>query len=191
MRRPRVVLQENKFLDLHNERKIMSMEGGNQDSNSYIPPAQSPNQTVSRSDNQTPQMKRNRSRKNDADADILRASNQQMTARLSYGPPTGALFLAREKEQPLGCVGLRALEPGICEMKRLYLRPEARGKGLGLALCRAVIERARTLGYNQMKLDTVSKLDKAIELYRSLGFVECTAYCHNPQPDVQYFELQL
>jgi len=89
MRRPRVVLQENKFLDLHNERKIMSMEGGNQDSNSYIPPAQSPNQAVSRSDNQTPQMKRNRSRKNDADADILRASNQQMTARLSYGPPTG------------------------------------------------------------------------------------------------------
>ena len=76
-------------------------------------------------------------------------------------------------------------------MKRLYLRPEARGKGFGLALCQAVIERARSLGYNQMKLDTVSKLEKAIELYRSLGFVECTAYCHNPQPDVQYFELQL
>ena len=109
----------------------------------------------------------------------------------AYGPPTGALLLAREKEQALGCVGLRALEPGVCEMKRLYLRPEARGKGLGLALCQAVIVRARTLGYNQMKLDTVSKLEKAIELYRSLGFVECTAYCHNPQPDVQYFELQL
>ena len=109
----------------------------------------------------------------------------------AYGPPTGALFLAREGELTLGCVGLRALEPDICEMKRLYLRPEARGKGLGLALCQAVIERARTLGYNQMKLDTVSKLEKAIELYRSLGFVECTAYCHNPQPDVQYFELQL
>lgn len=108
-----------------------------------------------------------------------------------YGPPTGALFLAQEKEQTLGCVGLRALEPNVCEMKRLYLRPEARGKGLGLALCQAVIERARTLGYNQMKLDTVSKLEKAIELYRSLGFTECTAYCHNPRPDVQYFELQL
>lgn len=109
----------------------------------------------------------------------------------AYGAPSGALLLAREEEQTLGCVGLRALEPGVCEMKRLYLRPQARGKGLGIALCRAVIERARALGYNQMKLDTVSKLKKAIELYRSLGFVESTAYCHNPQPDVQYFELQL
>ena len=109
----------------------------------------------------------------------------------AYGAPSGALLLAREEEQTLGCVGLRALESGVCEMKRLYLRPQARGKGLGLALCRSVIVRARTLGYNQMKLDTVSKLEKAIELYRSLGFTECTAYCHNPQPDVQYFELQL
>ena len=91
----------------------------------------------------------------------------------------------------MGCVGLRAIEPGVCEMKRLYLRPQARGKGLGIALCQAVIERARTLGYNRMKLDTVSKLEKAIELYRSLGFQECTAYCHNPQPDVQYFERKL
>ena len=109
----------------------------------------------------------------------------------AYGPPTGALLLAREKEQVIGCVGLRAIEPGVCEMKRLYLRSEARGKGLGMALCQAVIERARSLGYNRMKLDTVSKLEKAIELYRSLGFQECTAYCHNPRPDVQYFELKL
>lgn len=109
----------------------------------------------------------------------------------AYGPPTGALLLAREKEQVIGCVGLRAIEPGVCEMKRLYLRSEARGKGLGMALCQAVIERARSLGYNRMKLDTVSNLEKAIELYRSLGFQECTAYCHNPQPDVQYFELKL
>jgi GNAT superfamily N-acetyltransferase len=92
---------------------------------------------------------------------------------------------------PTGCVGLRGLEPGVCEMKRLYLRPAARGKGLGVELCLAVIERARTLGYKSMRLDTVGKLEKAIELYRSLGFETCPAYCHNPHPDVEYFELRL
>ena len=118
---------------------------------------------------------------------------QQELAALpgAYGPPTGTLLLAREEGQVLGCVALRAIEPDICEMKRLYLRPTARGKGLGIALCQAVIERARTLGYKSMKLDTVSKLEKAIELYRTLGFEACPAYCHNPHPDVEYFELQL
>ena len=118
---------------------------------------------------------------------------QQELAALpgAYAPPTGALLLARAEGKVAGCVGLRGLEPGVCEMKRLYLRPAARGKGLGVELCLAVIERARTLGYKSMRLDTVGKLEKAIELYRSLGFETCPAYCHNPHPDVEYFELRL
>jgi GNAT superfamily N-acetyltransferase len=118
---------------------------------------------------------------------------QQELASLpgAYGPPSGTLLLAREGEGVLGCVALRAIEPDVCEMKRLYLRPAARGKGTGLALCRDVIDRARKLGYKSMKLDTVSKLSKAIDLYRTLGFKTCPAYCHNPHPDVEYFELQL
>lgn len=118
---------------------------------------------------------------------------QQELAALpgAYAPPTGALLLARDEGKVAGCVGLRGLEPGVCEMKRLYLRPAARGKGLGVELCLAVIERARTLGYKSMRLDTVGKLEKAIELYRSLGFETCPAYCHNPHPDVEYFELRL
>ena len=118
---------------------------------------------------------------------------QQELAALpgAYAPPTGVLLLARDEGKVAGCVGLRGLEPGVCEMKRLYLRPAARGKGLGVELCLAVIERARTLGYKSMRLDTVGKLEKAIELYRSLGFETCPAYCHNPHPDVEYFELRL
>lgn len=108
-----------------------------------------------------------------------------------YAPPRGALLVAREAEQLLGCVALRALEHEICEMKRLYLRPEARGKGLGVELCQEIIDRARSLGYSAMRLDTVKKLDKAIELYLSLGFEPCEPYCHNPQADVEYFELKL
>ena len=109
----------------------------------------------------------------------------------AYAPPTGELLLGYHAEDVVGCVGLRRLQPGVCEMKRLYLRPQARGLGLGIDLCRAVIEKARTLGYTSMKLDTVSKLHKAIEIYKSLGFRECEPYCHNPHLDVQYYELAL
>jgi putative acetyltransferase len=109
----------------------------------------------------------------------------------AYGPPRGALLLAKAEGQVQGCIALRAIDHDTCEMKRLYLRSDARGKGVGYALCLAVIDRARALEFKSMKLDTVSKLQKAIELYRSIGFQPCAAYCHNPQPDVEYFELQL
>lgn len=106
-----------------------------------------------------------------------------------YAPPEGALLLAMEGDQAAGCVALRRLEPGICEMKRLFVRPAHRGQGMGRKLAVRVIEEARTLGYQRMRLDTLARLTQALRLYRSLGFVEIPAYYPNPLSEVLYWEL--
>lgn len=108
-----------------------------------------------------------------------------------YSPPEGALLVAFLDEQIVGCIAMRPLSAGVCEMKRLYLRPAGRGHGLGRSLCEEIIKCARANGYQKMKLDTVAKLKAAIALYRDLGFVDCEKYCENPQPDVVYMELVL
>ncbi|HUN50071.1 MAG TPA: N-acetyltransferase [Candidatus Sulfotelmatobacter sp.] len=109
-----------------------------------------------------------------------------------YAPPGGALLLGRRHGSTVGVVALRPLASGICEMKRLYLVPEARRSGLGRQLVVAVIEEARRLGYRTMRLDTVEHaMRAAISLYRSLGFREIPAYTVNPLPDVLYMELKL
>ena len=91
----------------------------------------------------------------------------------------------------LGCVGVRPLEAGICEMKRLYVRPRGRGLGLGRTLALAAIARARELGYERMRLDTLPMMDAAQELYATLGFVDIDAYRHNPIPGSRFMELEL
>ena len=109
-----------------------------------------------------------------------------------YAPPTGRLLLATENDQLAGCIALRKLEPGVCEMKRLFLRPAYRGKGRGRALVKSIIDEARTQGYTHMRLDTLPGLmDAAIELYRSFGFVEIAAYCENPVEGAKFMELDL
>jgi putative acetyltransferase len=109
-----------------------------------------------------------------------------------YAAPSGCLFLAECVGKVAGCIALKKLGEGTCEMKRLYVRPGFRGKKIGRLLAERLIEEARSIGYTEMYLDTISsKMAEAVLLYRSLGFVECAPYYHNPQPDALYMRLYL
>jgi ribosomal protein S18 acetylase RimI-like enzyme len=109
-----------------------------------------------------------------------------------YSPPNGRLLLAEYESQLAGCVALHKLEPGICEMKRLYLRPQFRGKQLGRTLAQRILSEARQIGYQRMRLDTVEPVMKdAVAMYRKLGFREIAPYCANPIAGALYMELQL
>jgi putative acetyltransferase len=109
-----------------------------------------------------------------------------------YAPPDGRLWLAELDGRAVGCVALHRHAGDICEMKRLYVRPEARGGGLGRALVEALIAEARRIGYRKLRLDTVgATMRNAVSLYRSLGFKDIPAYRENPMPSVVYLELDL
>jgi ribosomal protein S18 acetylase RimI-like enzyme len=108
-----------------------------------------------------------------------------------YGPPGGCLLIAWRDGRAVGCVAMRTLEPGVCEMKRLFVTREARGMGLGKELASAIVERARTSGYRTMVLDTLRSMVEARVIYRSLGFVQRAPYYANPLPDVAFMELRL
>lgn len=139
------------------------------------------------------------------DADALRALFREYFAWL--GPegwftdleaelaalPDGyeAILVARDGDEVVGCVALRSLGDGVCEMKRLYVRPAGRGSGAGRALAEAIVDEARQLGYRTMRLDTLPTMGAAQALYRSLGFVETVRYNENPIAGVLFFELSL
>jgi len=109
-----------------------------------------------------------------------------------YAPPGGRLLLASHGDVPVGCVALHKLEAGICEMKRLYVRPQFRGRGLGKVLAERVIAEARQMGYKQLRLDTVeSEMRTAVAMYRNLGFREIKPYRANPIESALYMELEL
>ena len=108
-----------------------------------------------------------------------------------YAPPEGRLLLALEGSQAAGCVALRKIGDGICEMKRLYVRPVFRHKGLGRVLAEKVIAAAREIGYEHMRLDTLASMKDAIQLYESLGFRHIQPYCDNPNDSAIFLELQL
>lgn len=122
----------------------------------------------------------------------------------AYAPPRGRILLAivAEHRQPretaalddkqvAGCVALRPIGNDVCEMKRLFVRPDHRGAGLGRELAMAIVDAARTVGYRAMRLDTLNTMTPAIALYRSLGFSEIPPYYHNPISSAVYFELAL
>ena len=108
-----------------------------------------------------------------------------------YAPPYGCLMLALSKSQTAGCVALRKIDKTTCEMKRLYVRPAFRGKGIGRKLTAVIIEHARQIGYTHMRLDTVPWMKEAIALYRSFGFRQIRPYRHNPIAGAIYMELDL
>jgi len=108
-----------------------------------------------------------------------------------YQPPRGCLLIA----EGAGCVALRPIDKQmdeqICEMKRLFVRPEHRGSGLGRQLVLAIIAEARAIGYRGMRLDTMPKMAGAQSLYASLGFRDIEAYRYNPEPGARFLELEL
>jgi ribosomal protein S18 acetylase RimI-like enzyme len=109
-----------------------------------------------------------------------------------YAPPEGRLLIAYLDSEPAGCVALHEFEPGISEMKRLYVRPAFRGQRVGLKLANAVIAAAREIGYERMRLDTVpTSMADAVKMYWRLGFKEIAPYRVNPQPGTLYMELDL
>ena len=116
-----------------------------------------------------------------------------------YAPPAGCILLAFDGEHPVGCVALRPISPAphdrpgerVCEMKRLYAKPETRGRGVGRLLCEELIRFAKRGGYTLMKLDTEPELGAACRLYRTLGFVEIPRYNDDPKPETLYLGLRL
>ena len=125
--------------------------------------------------------------------DLCFQNFEQELANLSsdYAPPTGCLLLAKYKGQVAGCIALRKLSDGVCEMKRLYVRPQFRGLKIGRKLTETIIAEARKIGYARMRLDTVPSMEVARALYVSLGFKETSPYRHNPIEGAVFIELAL
>lgn len=108
-----------------------------------------------------------------------------------YAAPGGRLLLATEADKVLGCVALRPVDAQTGEMKRLYVRPAARGRQLGRRLAERICDEARRAGYSRICLDTLASMDAALSLYGSMGFRPVDAYVFNPLPDVMYLGLSL
>jgi len=108
-----------------------------------------------------------------------------------YSPPHGCILVAREGSAIVGCVALRRLDEEVCEMKRLYVQPAFRGRGIGKQLAECVIKQARESGYRHMKLDTLASMEPAIHLYRSRGFNRIMPYRHNPIGGALFMGLEL
>lgn len=108
-----------------------------------------------------------------------------------YAPPVGTILLAWRDGRVIGCVALRPLEHDICEMKRLYVRPEGRGQQLGRRLAQAVMHAAKEAGYTKMRLDTLPTMQTAQQLYASLGFRPISAYVFNPVEGTRFLEVDL
>lgn len=108
-----------------------------------------------------------------------------------YGPPAGRLYLAYYEDKLAGCIGLRKIDEENCEMKRLYVRPEFRGKAIGNTLVEKIINDAKKIGYKYMLLDTLPFLGSAIKMYKGFGFYEVEGYNDSPMDTSIYMKLDL
>lgn len=108
-----------------------------------------------------------------------------------YAPPFGVLLLAELDSKLVGCAGLRKIDDNTCEMKRLYIEPDYRGRGIGKLLVESLIHKARETGYIKMRLDTINTMNEAVSLYRSFGFTETEPYRYNPIEGVLFMEMDL
>ena len=127
----------------------------------------------------------------DFDLEFQGFSQELATLPGHYAPPEGCILLAEESGCFVGCVALRPLEDKICEMKRLYVRSGYRRRGIGRMLACSVIDRAREIGYEKMRLDTIATMKEARTLYYSLEFRNINAYRYNPVNEASYMELEL
>ncbi len=125
------------------------------------------------------------------DLEFQHFSQELETLPGAYAPPRGCLLLATCDEELAGCVALRRQSATICEMKRMYVRPGFRGRGIGRRLAVEIIAAARRIGYQWMRLDTLKSMTVPRALYRSLGFKEIAPYYDNPLPGAVFFELKL
>ena len=127
------------------------------------------------------------------DVDLRYQRFEQELAGLpgAYAPPRGRLLIAVDDAAPAGCVALRPLGDDVCEMKRLYVRPTARGKRVGRLLTETVIREARSIGYSRMRLDTLPSMKDAQALYQTLGFQEIAPYYASPVAGTRFMELTL
>lgn len=125
------------------------------------------------------------------DLQFQKFDNELQLLPSMYGPPAGELWLLEEEGKYVGCAALRKLEEGVCELKRMYIRPQYRGKQWGRQLMEVALQTAQSLGYQLMRLDSLRRLEAAVKLYLSFGFQETAPYNFNPEVDVVYFERKL
>ncbi|MHB1392862.1 MAG: GNAT family N-acetyltransferase [Clostridia bacterium] len=108
-----------------------------------------------------------------------------------YGPPDGVLILASVDSKGAGCIALRRISDDVCEMKRLYVRDEYRGLGIGKRLISMIIDEAKNLNYGYIRLDTLATMKDAQNLYLSFGFYDIEPYVYNPIENARFMELKL